>query len=153
MKKKHFWLWTIQTNALFILSKCKFSLVMILPVLYSQPGNAVNFVHVCATGVIFGSQWWECVIGSAVIQSWVSSLVKLSVCWPCMACGEWSKWFSRVKDWGWGQGLGPYPSLISLLSDLYLINTPSSEKYSNTYRYTMHHPEVTKSPLWISENK
>lgn len=60
-------------------------------------------------------------------------LVKLSVCWPRRACGEWSKQFRRARGRGWGQGLRAYPSLISLLSDLYLINTPPSEKYSNTF--------------------
>lgn len=68
-------------------------------------------------------------------------LVKLSVCWPRRARGEWSKQFRRVRGRGWGHGLGAYPSLISLLSDLYLINTPPSEKHSNTF-------SVQNAPAW-----
>lgn len=33
------------------------------------------FMCVCDAGVVFGSQRWECVIGSVVIQSWLSSLL------------------------------------------------------------------------------
>lgn len=35
----------------------------------------LSFLCVCDADIIFGSQRWECVIGSVVIQSWLSSLL------------------------------------------------------------------------------
>lgn len=58
-------------------------------------------------------------------------LVKLSVCWPGRACVELSKQFRCRRGW-MRPGAETYPSLILLLSDLYLINTYPSEKNPNT---------------------
>lgn len=62
--------------------------------------------------------------------------------------GEWSEQWSnrRVGDRGWFQGLGTYPWLISLLSDLCLINTLLLRSALIPFQYKMHLPEVSWSP-------
>lgn len=89
------------------------------------------FVRVWDAGVIFGSQQWECVIGSVVIQSWLSSLLN-SQC-ADQAGPVWSDPNSLDAEGAVVRpGAETYPSLILLLSDLYLINTYPSEKNPNT---------------------
>lgn len=82
--------------------------------------------------VFLGHKRWECVLGWAAIRSWLSPWVKLSICWSGRACAELYKQSGWIRGQSWGHRLAADPSLISLLSDLYLINTLPSAKVSNT---------------------
>lgn len=82
--------------------------------------------------VFLGHKRWECVLGWAATQSWLSPWVKLSICWSGRACAELYKQSGWIRGQSWGHRLAADPSLISLLSDLYLINTLPSAKVSNT---------------------
>lgn len=125
-----------------------------LQCLYSaaSTGMLMFLCFVYDVGVRFWSRRWVCyrVRCDPVLSK---LLVKLSVCWPCRARREWSKQFRSVRGRGWGHGLAAYPSLISLLSDVYLINTSPSEKISNTFSVQNEPAEVSWSPLHITETK